>query len=187
MRQKVIYNDIHELASHLDSLKSDTTIVTTSGGFDPIHIGHLRCLEESKTRSDEVLVVIVNGDGFLTRKKGKPFMPFEERIELIRALRCVDYAIGWDDGTQTVIGALGILRPHVFTKGGDRSSASVVPEAEICSKIGCTIKYGVGGTSKLQSSSNLISNSKKEECQHTWALDGHNCGEPICTKCFARE
>lgn len=194
MRQKVIYNDIHELAAHLDSLKEDTTIVATSGGFDPLHVGHLRCMEESKTRSDEVLVVIVNGDGFLTRKKGKPFMPFEERIELIRALRCVDYAIGWDDGTQTVIGALGILRPHIFTKGGDRSSAAVVPEAEICSKIGCTIKYGVGGAAKIQSSSDLIKGSKKEEikyldpnCQHTWVLDGHNCGEPICSKCFARE
>jgi len=149
----MIYTDIYALAKNLDN--ANRTIIATSGGFDPIHIGHVRCLTESKTRSDEILVVIVNGDDFLTRKKGKPFMPFDERIEIIRALRCVDFAIGWDDGSQTVSGALEILKPHVFTKGGDRDSALVVPEAEICAKIGCTIRYGVGG-SKIQSSSNLL-------------------------------
>ena len=157
----MIYNDIHELAKNLQYAKEAYKgIVCTSGGFDPIHIGHLRCLQESKTRSDEILVVIVNGDGFLTRKKGKPFMPFEERIEIVRALRCVDFAIGWDDGTQNVIGALEILKPHIFTKGGDRSSRDQVAEADICDKLGITIRYGVGGTDKIQSSSTLIKNSQ---------------------------
>ena len=184
----MIFDSIYDLAKLLVLLKEGgKTIVATSGGFDPLHIGHLRCMQESKPKGDEVLVVIVNGDGFLTRKKGKPFMSFDERLEIIRGLRCVDYAIGWDDGSQTVIGALGILKPHFFTKGGDRSSASVVPEAEICDRIGCTIKYGVGGTAKVQSSSNLIAGAPKEECKHNWVLDGHNCGEPICSKCYARE
>jgi cytidyltransferase-like protein len=154
------YNTIEELARNLQSAKEAYKgIVVTSGGFDPLHVGHLRCLEASKTRSDELLVVIVNGDGFLTRKKGKPFMPFEERIEIIRALRCVDFAIGWDDGSQNVLGALDILRPHIFTKGGDRSSRDQVVEADLCDRLGITIRYGVGGTEKVQSSSDLIKNS----------------------------
>src|SRR5512147_3146477 len=113
MRPMTRFNDIHELARNLEIAKDHRTIIATSGGFDPLHIGHLKCLQESKTRSDELLVVIVNGDGFLTRKKGKPFMKFEERIEIIRELRCVDFTIGWDDGSQNVIGALEILKPHV--------------------------------------------------------------------------
>lgn len=151
------FSTIEELAQGLEAYKEDTTIVVTSGGFDPLHIGHLKCLQESKTRSDELLVVIVNGDGFLTRKKGKPFMNFEERIAIIRELRCVDYAVGWDDGSQNVIGALEILKPHVFTKGGDRDSAANVPEADICEKLGIQIRYGIGG-GKIQSSSDLLKN-----------------------------
>lgn len=151
--------EINELAKVLERFRDDKMIVATSGGFDPLHVGHLRCLEDSKTRSDQLLVVIVNGDGFLTRKKGKPFMSFEERIQIINALRCVDYAVGWDDGTQNVLGALEILRPHIFTKGGDRSSRNQVVEADLCDKLGITIQYGVGGIEKLQSSSDLIKNS----------------------------
>ena len=137
-------------------------IVATSGGFDPIHIGHIRCIQESASIATPhgVLVVIVNGDGFLIRKKGKPFMAHEERMKIVDALRGVDYVVGWDDGTQTVVGALEIIQPDVFCKGGDRSVASNVPEADICEKINCRISYGVGGSDKVQSSSNLIKNNK---------------------------
>lgn len=156
----MIYHDIHKLARDLDTMRDDYGIVCTSGGFDPLHIGHLRCIRDSKNRSDELLVVIVNGDGFLTRKKGKPFMPLAERMEIIDALRGVDYVVSWDDGSQTVVGALGIIKPNVFTKGGDRSSRDRVPEADICEQISCTIRYGVGGNTKIQSSSDLIKNSQ---------------------------
>lgn len=156
----MIYDTIEELAQNLEIAKSNyRKIIATSGGFDPLHIGHLRCIQQSKTDSSQILVVIVNGDGFLTRKKGKPFMPFKERIEIVHGLRGVDFAVGWDDGSQNVIGALEILRPHFFTKGGDRSSADKVAEADICDKLGITIRYGVGGTDKIQSSSNLINNA----------------------------
>ena len=163
-------------------------IVATSGGFDPLHVGHVRCIQDSAAiaTSHGVLVVIVNGDGFLTRKKGKPFMSHDERMKIVDALRGVDYVVGWDDGSQTVVGALELIRPDVFTKGGDRSTVSAVPEVDICEKIGCRISYGVGGTDKIQSSSDLIKNSQKEECQHHWVLDGHNAGDPICSKCFKR-
>ena len=147
---------VKELADFRDSHK----IVVTSGGFDPVHIGHIRCIQESAAIATPhgVLVVIVNGDGFLVRKKGKPFMPHQERMEIIDALRGVDYVTGWDDGSQTVVGALELLQPHVFAKGGDRSVSSNVPEVGVCERIGCRIAYGVGGTDKIQSSSNLIKN-----------------------------
>jgi cytidyltransferase-like protein len=137
-------------------------VVATSGGFDPLHVGHVACIQESASIATPhgVLVVIVNGDGFLTRKKGKPFMSHEERMKIVDALRGVDYVVGWDDGSQTVVGALEIIKPDVFCKGGDRSTASAVPEVEICQKIGCRISYGVGGDWKMQSSSDLIKNSK---------------------------
>ena len=146
---------IDDLVNYLDSYirSMDLTIVATSGGFDPLHIGHLRCLQESAKLG--ILVVIVNGDGFLTRKKGKPFMSLEERMEIIDGIRGVSYVMSWDDGGQTVSGALELIRPHVFTKGGDRSSAGVVPEFEVCERIGCEVVFGVGG-GKIQSSSNLI-------------------------------
>jgi len=134
------------------------TCVTTSGGFDPLHVGHLRCIQGSVdlARQHKVpLVVIVNGDGFLTRKKGFAFMPAEERAEIIAGIAGVDAVVIWDDGTQFVTGALDILRPIVFAKGGDRDSASNVPEFELCEKIGCKVIFGVGG-GKIQSSSELV-------------------------------
>jgi len=126
--------------------------------FDPLHIGHLRCIQESANIADAgwgVLVVIVNGDGFLTRKKGKPFMSHAERMEIIAGLKGVDYVVGWDDGSQTVTGAIEIIQPNTFTKGGDRTSKENVPEFELCTNIGCKILFNVGG-GKIQSSSNLI-------------------------------
>lgn len=157
----------------VEDLKIQTDIyneilVVTSGGFDPMHVGHLRCLQESALIAKEKKVfkekkikfaVIVNSDGFLIRKKGKPFMPADERMEIIAGIDGVDYVVPWDDETQTVVGALGVLRPLFFTKGGDRDSSANVPEFELCEKIGCTVLFGVGGC-KIQSSSWLIESSK---------------------------
>lgn len=126
-------------------------VVATSGGFDPLHAGHVRCLLEARKLGDR-LVVIVNGDGFLQRKKGYVAMPLAERLEMIAAIRGVDAVMAWDDGTQTVCGALEILRPHVFAKGGDRNSPDNVPEFEVCRRIGCEVKFGVGGYEKANSS-----------------------------------
>ena len=123
-----------------------------------MHVGHLRCLQNSAeiARQNKVqLVVIVNGDGFLHRKKGFAFMPEAERAEIIAGIAGVDAVVLWDDGTQFVTGALEILRPIIFTKGGDRDSAANVPEFDLCEKIGCKVMFGVGG-GKVQSSSDLV-------------------------------
>lgn len=123
-----------------------------------MHVGHLRCLQSSAelAHSNKLpLVVIVNGDGFLKRKKGFAFMPEMERAEIIAGVSGVDAVVLWDDGTQFVTGALEILRPVYFTKGGDRDSAANVPEFDLCEKIGCKVIFGVGG-GKIQSSSDLV-------------------------------
>lgn len=147
-----------DLKKHTDL--HDEKLIVTSGGFDPMHVGHLRCLVESadlarKSGPKFKLAVIVNGDGFLLRKKGFAFMPELERLEIIAGVRGVDYVIPWDDGGQTVTGALEILQPVAFTKGGDRDAAANVPEFDLCEKIGARVIFNVGG-GKIQSSSDLV-------------------------------
>lgn len=153
-----IFNSVQELNKFASM--NGIELVVTSGGFDPMHVGHLRCLQESalvasKWSPNARLAVIVNGDGFLNRKKGYAFMPELERLEIIAGVAGVDYVAPWDDGGQTVTGALEVLGPVVFTKGGDRDSSQNVPEFDLCQRIGCKVLFGVGG-GKIQSSSDLV-------------------------------
>jgi len=156
-----IFKSVQELKSYADSIRKD--LVVTSGGFDPMHVGHLRCLQGSAGVVDvnpgTKLVVIVNDDGFLLRKKGYAFMPIEERLEIIAGVAGVDYVVPWDDGSQTVVGAIEVLQPVIFTKGGDRDKAENVPEFDLCKRIGCDVYFGVGGV-KIQSSSTLVESIK---------------------------
>lgn len=130
-------------------------IVCTSGGFDPLHPGHASCIIESKQHGD-TLVVVVNGDGFLERKKGKPFMDVETRCHIVSCLRGVDYVIPFDiDDDQTVCEALRRIRPHVFTKGGDRVDFTNIPEWQVCQDLGIELVSQVGKP-KLWSSSDFL-------------------------------
>lgn len=133
-------------------------LVSTSGAYDPCHRGHLQCIHGSALLKGDngLFVVIVNGDGFLMRKKGYVFMPLEERMELVASLRGIDYVVPWDDGSQFVTGAIEIMRPNIFAKGGDRSTAENVPEYDTCVKVGCHVVFGIGGAEKVQSSSDLV-------------------------------
>lgn len=148
----------HVFDAHRKRHFGEVPLVCTSGGFDPLHVGHLRCIQAAAMLKghDGLFVVIVNGDGFLTRKKGYVFMPLEERVELVAAIRGVDYVVPWDDGGQFVTGAIEVIRPNVFAKGGDRSSAGDVPEFDACVKLGCHVVFGIGGKDKVQSSSELV-------------------------------
>jgi cytidyltransferase-like protein len=138
-------------------------IVAVSGGFDPIHIGHIRMFEAARALGDE-LVVILNNDHWLTKKKGHPFMPQEERKEVIEALRCVDRVVitshGADPVDMSVSGELRALRPDIFVNGGDRKLENV-PEVAVCDEIGCEMIFNIGKGGKIQSSSWLLEKFNK--------------------------
>lgn len=161
----IVYNSVEEFREHIDKndIWGDIPVYMTSGGFDPLHVGHLRCILETVDMAEKdggYVAVIVNGDGFLERKKGKPFMVASERAEIIAGIRGVDAAIIWDDGGQTVIGAIAALRPTYFTKGGDRAAPEDIPEWDTCEEVGCKVIFNVGG-GKVQSSSWLIEEAEK--------------------------
>ena len=165
----MIWNNIDDLVDHLNYRRVNDEIplgiVTTCGGFDPIHVGHIRCLKESAKIKYEfpnsVFVVIANGDGFLKTKKNFVFMPQAERMEILDAIESVDHVVSWYDGTQNCVGAIRKISPNIFTKGGDRSSRDRIPEADVCDEVGCRIVFGVGGSDKPQSSSWLVDNANK--------------------------
>ncbi len=127
-------------------------IVCTSGGFDPIHPGHVSCLHDSKKLGD-TLVVIVNGDTFLRNKKGRAFMDIDTRCHIVSYINGVDYVIPFEiENDQTVIVALDRIRPHLFTKGGDRIDETNIPEWNTCKKHGIEVISGIGWDKKWSSS-----------------------------------
>lgn len=130
--------------------------ICISGGMDPIHIGHVRMILDSKKYGD--VVVILNSDDWLLRKKGYIFMPWEERAEIIRSISGVFSVEKVDDFDGTVCEALERLRPDYFGNGGDRKSYNT-PEGELCTKIGIEMVWELGGE-KIQSSSDLVKNKK---------------------------
>jgi len=160
-----VYDTIEKFLDEIDDQWDGQKypVYMTSGGFDPLHIGHLRCILATSVMADRdggYVVIVVNGDGFLKRKKGKAFMPEDERCEIISGIRGVDAVVKWDDGSQTVIGAIEKLKPNYFTKGGDRAAPEDIPEWDICNEVGCRVLFNVGG-GKIQSSSSLIERDEK--------------------------
>ena len=131
-----------------------------TGGFDPIHSGHLRYFERAKDHSD-YLVVGLNGDPWLKRKKGYSFMKWGERAEIIRALRGVVAVEPVDDADGSVCEAIQRLRPTYFANGGDRKAENT-PEVSLCHELGIELVWNVGGE-KIQSSSKLVDKSRELE------------------------
>ena len=143
---------------------SGKKIVMVSGGFDPVHIGHVRMFNEAKKLGDE-LVVVVNNDNWLQLKKGYVFMPEQERKEIIEAFEAVDRVILSSHERDTIdisiCRELLTLRPHVFAKGGDRHSGNIpTPEVSVCEEIGCDIVNDIGFGGKVQSSSELVKKAR---------------------------
>lgn len=139
-------------------MTSNTIVVAVSGGFDPIHVGHIRLLKNAKALGDR-LIVILNNDQWLMKKKGYVFMPQQERKEIIETLVCVDRVVITRHAQNTmdmsVCRELEEIRPQIFANGGDRFSDNT-PEDSVCYKIGCKMVFNVGEGGKVQSSSWLL-------------------------------
>lgn len=144
---------LEEFAEIRDSVGS--SLIVTSGGFDPIHPGHISCIIDSKNYGDK-LAVVVNGDSFLKHKKGAAFQPLAMRCEIISAIKGVDYVVSFEiENDNTVCEALRVISPEIFTKGGDRVDASTIPEWDTCVANGIKVVTGVGD-SKVNSSSSIL-------------------------------
>jgi cytidyltransferase-like protein len=130
------------------------SIVCTSGGFDPLHYGHIQYLREASKLADEH-IVILNGNSFLLRKKGYYCFDAEERREILLSFPFVNRVFLINIEDDTVNSALYFIRPDIFAKGGDRGLGNV-PEEKLCAKYGIEIAYGVGGNDKFNSSSDII-------------------------------
>lgn len=135
-----------------------------SGGFDPIHVGHVRMINEASRYGN--LVVVLNSDEWLLRKKGYVFMPWDERAEIIRSMRCVTTVVSVDDRDGTVCDAIKKIKPYFFANGGDRKTDNT-PEKEICKLMDVRMLWNVGG-GKVQSSSDLV----KKTTNNTEVQDG---------------
>src|SRR3972149_92967 len=117
--------------------------VAVSGAFDPIHAGHIRYIREAVKLGDR-LVVILNKDDFLMKKKGFVFWPFNERKEILEAIEGVDEIVAAIDEDQTVRKTLEQIKPAACAKGGAAASGKI-PEVDTCRAIGCKVVTNVGG------------------------------------------
>lgn len=128
------------------------SIVAISGGFDPLHHGHISLIEEAAEHGK--VVVILNSDVWLKRKKGFVFMPYDNRARILLALRDVYNVIPADDYDDTVCNTLKQLKPDCFANGGDRTAQNT-PELKLCNDLRIKPLFNVGG-SKVESSSDLV-------------------------------
>ena len=145
-------------------------IVVVSGGFDPLHSGHIAYFKSAKKLGDK-LVVAVNSDDWLTRKKGRPFMSFHERCNIIQELGCVDQVIGFNDEDDTACNAIFQMLSTktrsdtvIFANGGDRTSDNI-PEM-IYDEV--QFEFGVGGEDKKNSSSWILKEWSQPTTQRAW-------------------
>jgi D-beta-D-heptose 7-phosphate kinase/D-beta-D-heptose 1-phosphate adenosyltransferase len=119
-----------------------------SGGFDPLHEGHIENIKESRLKSDGV-IALVNSDAWLCRKKGTNFMNFYSRSTIVENIKGIIDVITFDDSDNSACDGLRKVRvkyPHdtlVFAKGGDRN-VSNIPEIAVCKELGIGIQYNIG-------------------------------------------
>lgn len=156
-------------------MKKKQKIVAVSGGFDPLHIGHIRYMQEAKKLGDK-LIVIINNDNWKKQKRKHVFMPDYERKEIIEALGCVDEVIisGHSENLKgpkdmSVSRELSKIKPHIFANGGDRNEedaknpkSSQYYDLEICKKLGIQMVFNVGKGGKIRSSSELLKEYSKK-------------------------
>src|SRR6056300_526842 len=149
-------------------------VVLVTGGFDPLHSGHIAYFKAARELGDH-LVVGLNSDAWLTRKKGRPFMPMQERTAIVKELECVDEVIAFDDSDNTACLAIGqVLSTKasswklIFANGGDRTNTTT-PEYETWgSHPDVTFAFGVGGENKANSSSWILDEWKTQKTERDW-------------------
>jgi D-beta-D-heptose 7-phosphate kinase/D-beta-D-heptose 1-phosphate adenosyltransferase len=136
--------------------------VVVSGGFDPIHYGHVRMIQGASLEGE--VVVVINSDDWLIRKKGFYFMSWDERAEIVRSIKGVTAVSRVEDTDGSVCEAISRLHAEgkcgTFANGGDRTATNT-PEIDLCEKLGIKLLWGVGG-GKIQSSSNLVDRASYE-------------------------
>jgi len=134
--------------------------VLVSGGFDPVHVGHIRLILDAATFGD--VIVVANSDQWLYRKKGFVFMTFEQRKEILNSIKGVVLVDSVDDTDGTVCEAISRLKPTYFANGGDRGKANT-PEITVCESLGIEMLWGVGGDNKAESSSELVKRARQKK------------------------
>jgi len=145
---------------HRDMFKNDKKpTVMVSGGFDPVHAGHIRMILEASKTGD--VIVIANSDQWLFRKKGFVFMDFEQRAEILNAVKGVIIVDSVDDSGGTVCDAIRRHKPTYFANGGDRGRTNT-PEQQVCEELGVKMLWSVGGDEKRDSSSELVKRVKNK-------------------------
>jgi len=146
-------------------------IVLITGGFDPLHSGHIAYFKAAKALGD-ILIVGVNSDAWLTRKKGSPFMPYKERAEIVRNIVGVDFVIDFDDSDNSAKRAIWMVRQSypndkiIFANGGDRTDKNI-PEMDIQDQ-NLEFVFGVGGFNKANSSSWILQEWKAPKTERQW-------------------
>ena len=145
-------------------------VVVVTGGFDPLHSGHIAYFKAAKELGT-ILCVGINSDEWLTRKKGRPFMPAEERMAIIKEIGCVGHVFTFDDSDDTAIDAIKYVKNYfpknaeiVFANGGDRTKDNI-PEMVFDD---VHFQFGVGGEDKKNSSSWILSSWDKPTTQRLW-------------------
>ena len=131
---------------------SENVTVMVSGGFDPVHAGHIRMIRDAAQYGD--VIIIANSDDWLYRKKGFVFMEWERRVEILNAIKGVILVDSVDDSDGTVCEAIRRLKPTFFANGGDRGRSNT-PEQTVCEELDIQLLWGIGGEEKLDSSSEL--------------------------------
>lgn len=144
-------------------------IVVVSGGFDPVHSGHIKLLKEARLLGD-MLIVGINSDEWLARKKGQAFMPWTERLCILNNLNGVDEVYTFDDDDGTACHLLQQVQAHypnsqiIFANGGDRTHENI-PEMSVA---GVEFVFGVGGANKANSSSWILQEWKAPKTERPW-------------------
>ena len=149
-------------------------VVLVTGGFDPLHSGHIAYFKAARELGDH-LVVGVNSDEWLKRKKGRPFMPIQERASIIEALDCVDEVIAFDDSDNTACAAImqvlstkGTSWDLVFANGGDRTDTTTPEYETYGNRKDVHFSFGVGGEDKKNSSSWILNEWSQPTTERAW-------------------